>query len=391
MEDNPPTPRPPRPPRPSFSTPEQAEPSGSPGRRAAPSVTFQPPAGDAAGASAGTGEPVAPQSPPRKRAPAKKAAPRVERPAEKAAPATGEAPAKATPAKKAVTKATKPVKKSSPAATKTTPGPTPEAATAGSGVTKATPKRAVKRAVAEVAPAVVAPTMETVPDEPAPILPAQRTPAPEPAERTEAWARLLADPGHSPELLALAAVQSLGPAAAEWAKGVREAYPTATPDGIARLAVERFTRFGTASSVFAAVAGSYAPPALLGAAAYTQAELCLHVAAAYGLDPADEARAVDLLVLSRVHPSAEDAVAALASAREYTYENTGLTDAAWRLGRMVVAQAGGWAALRLVNRVFPGTSLLAACLTSRAAVRTSAARATLYFRSQSSQSDGTSV
>ncbi|WP_305787348.1 hypothetical protein [Symbioplanes lichenis] len=258
-------------------------------------------------------------------------------------------------------------------------------------MTKATPKRAVKRAVAEVAPAVVTPTMETVPDEPAPILPVQRTPSPEPAERTEAWARLIADPGHSPELLALAAVQSLGPAAAEWAKGVREAYPTATADGIARLAVERFTRFGTASSVFAAVAGSYAPAALLGAAAYTQAELCLHVAAAYGLDPADEARAADLLVLSRVHPSAEDAVAALSSAREYTYEATGLTDAAWRLGRMVAAQAGGWAALRLVNRVFPGTSLLAACLTSRAAVRTSAARATLYFRSQSSQSDGTSV
>ncbi|WP_213002873.1 hypothetical protein [Winogradskya consettensis] len=138
------------------------------------------------------------------------------------------------------------------------------------------------------------------------------------------------------------------------------------------------------TGVFAAVAGSYAPLALLGASALTHAELSLHVAAAYGLDPADEDRAVDLLLLSKVHPSREDAVAALAAAREYTYESTGLTDAVWRLGRMVSAQAGGWAALRVVNRVFPGTSLLAATLSSRVAARTSAARAVEFYRATAS-------
>lgn len=200
------------------------------------------------------------------------------------------------------------------------------------------------------------------------------------AARFEAWARIIADPAHSPELLAVAAVQTIGPRAAEWAQRMRDAYPAAGSDAIARLAVQQFARFGSVNSVFAAVAGSYAPIALLGAAALTQAELALHVAAAYGVDPADPARAVDLLVLTRVHPEREDAEAALVSAQEHSYEGAGLTDAAWRLGRMVAAHAGGWAVLRVANRYFPGASLLAAVLTSRAATQTMGARATLFYR-----------
>ncbi|MEU8230065.1 hypothetical protein AB0C12_10730 [Actinoplanes sp. NPDC048967] len=201
--------------------------------------------------------------------------------------------------------------------------------------------------------------------------------------RTEAWPALIADPGHAPELLALAALQTIGPRAGEWAARTRAAYPAAGPDALARLAVSQFTRFGSVSSVFAAVAGSYAPIALLGAAAYTHAELALHVAAAYGLDPTDRERAVDLLVLTRVHPVREDAVAALATAEQHSYDNSGLTDATWRLGRMIAVQAGGWAAVRAVNHFFPGTSLLVATLTSRGAARAMAARATVHYRALS--------
>ena len=64
-------------------------------------------------------------------------------------------------------------------------------------------------------------------------------------------------------------------------------------------------------------------------------------------------------------------------------------DAAWRLGRMVVAQAGGWAAVRAVNRFFPGTSLLVAALTSRGAVRALAARAIQHYSRQSRQPGAT--
>jgi hypothetical protein len=252
--------------------------------------------------------------------------------------------------------------------------------------------------------------MTTVPDEqPTPVSAAVPTsversaqPVPEKAQaladtlagvRTEAWAALIADPGHSPELLAVAATQTIGPRAREWAARTRAAYPGATQDAVARLAVHQFTRFGSVSSVFAAIAGSYAPIALVGAAAFTHAELALHVAAAYGLDPGERERAAELLVLTRVHPSREDAEAALAEAEQHNYDRTGLTDATWRLGRMLAAQAGGWAAVRAVNHFFPGTSLLAATLTSRGAVRALAARATFFYRgqSQSSQEAGSRV
>jgi hypothetical protein len=211
--------------------------------------------------------------------------------------------------------------------------------------------------------------------------------------RTEAWAALIADPGHAPELLAIAATQTIGPRAQEWISRTRAAYPGAGPDALARLAARQFTRFGSISSVFAAVAGSYAPIALLGAAAFTHAQLALHVAAAYGLDPSDRERAVELLVLTRVHPSREDAEAALTAAEQHRYENTGLTEAGVRLGRRIAMQVVGWAAVRAVNRFLPGTSLLVAGLTSRGAAQAMATRAMAHYRGQSqlSQSLGSSV
>ncbi|UQU65123.1 hypothetical protein COUCH_01850 [Couchioplanes caeruleus] len=344
-------------------------------------------------------------------------------PAKKAAPeATGPTSAKATPAKVTPAGAT-PAKKATPAGNAAAP------AKKATPAKKAAPlKHTLKAAAAEVAPALVEPDMTTVPDEqttpaeqptaasrelataasrelatatppasdaptsastanasvessaPTPSAPAQSHPV-ESATHTEAWARLIADPGHSPELLALAAVQTLGPQAQEWADRMRDAYPGATPDGLARLAAQQFVRFGTVGSVFGAVAGSYAPLTLLGAAALAHAELSLHVAAAYGVDPADPARAADLLLLTRVHPTREDAEAALTAAREHSYEGGGgVTDALWRLGRMVAVHAGAWTVLRGLNRFFPGASLLTAVLTSRAAASTVAARATLFYR-----------
>jgi hypothetical protein len=181
------------------------------------------------------------------------------------------------------------------------------------------------------------------------------------------------------------------------------------------------------------VAGTYAPITLLGTAAITHAELILHLAAAYGLDPTDPRRAADLLLITRVHPTRSDAEAALEAARrdgkaqddkaqddkaqdgkaqdgkaqdgkaqdgeaqadkvqadkvqdseaqdtEWAHEDGGLRAAVWRLGRMVAVQTGGWAALRLVNRYFPGTSLLAAVLTSTASTQAVASRAEAYYR-----------
>ena len=201
-----------------------------------------------------------------------------------------------------------------------------------------------------------------------------------PKTRTEPWAQLVANPGHAPELLALAAVQTIGPRAADWARRLRERYPHATDAGLARLAERQFIRFGGVGSVFAAAAGSYVPVALLSSNALTYAELILHVAAAYRIDPTDRERAVDLLVLTQVHATPEDAEAALTSAEQPAYEEeTRLTDAVWRLTRMASAQAGAWALVRGINRLFPGVTVLSAIITSRSGVRTVSARATRFY------------
>ncbi|XVU25314.1 hypothetical protein ACQPZJ_50440 [Actinoplanes sp. CA-054009] len=198
------------------------------------------------------------------------------------------------------------------------------------------------------------------------------------AARTDPWAGLIADPARAPELLAIAAVQTLGPRAQEWAARTREAYPTAGTDALVRLATRQFTRFGSLTGIVGAVAGSYAPVALLGAAALTDAELALHIAAAHGLDPTDEERAADLLVIGRVHATKGDAIDALVEARRPAYDSK---EPLWRLAGFMAAQTAAWVAVKAVNRRFPGTSLLAAFLSNTASANATAARAAKYYKS----------
>ncbi|NED53829.1 hypothetical protein G3I24_23400, partial [Micromonospora aurantiaca] len=178
----------------------------------------------------------------------------------------------------------------------------------------------------ETEPAIIERTPET---EPATV---DRTPQAEPAvleqkpgqpgfARTpmEGWRavgpQLRDHPGFAPELLALAAVDVLGPRARDWVDQVRRAYPEADADGVARLATRRFVRTAGAGGALAAGAGLFAPVAELAAVLWTQANLVLHLAAAYGRDPAHPDRAAELLVLTLVHPDDGTARAALAAAR----------------------------------------------------------------------------
>nr|BFE67119.1 hypothetical protein GCM10020092_004200 [Actinoplanes digitatis] len=98
-------------------------------------------------------------------------------------------------------------------------------------------------------------------------------------------------------------------------------------------------------------------------------------------------------MLTRVYPGREEAAAALAAARGHGLGSAGLTEATRRLGGRLAVQAGGWAAIRVVNRFFPGAGLVAAVLGSRGAAAAMAARATFYYRGQSqvSQRSGSSV
>ncbi|WP_253866113.1 hypothetical protein [Micromonospora sp. WMMA2032] len=196
--------------------------------------------------------------------------------------------------------------------------------------------------------------------------------------------RLRDHPGFAPELLALAAVDALGPRARDWVEQVRRAYPQADADGVARLATRRFVRMAGTGGALAAGAGLFAPVAELTAVLWTQANLVLHLAAAYGREPAHPDRAAELLVLTSVHPDDGTARAALAAARAADEPADGpwgrVAEAAWRLATPVAAQAGGWLGLRLAARLLPGAAALAAATGGTAAAERLAARAVARYR-----------
>ncbi|WP_254909929.1 hypothetical protein [Micromonospora sp. NBS 11-29] len=204
-----------------------------------------------------------------------------------------------------------------------------------------------------------------------PVAPAARTPV--------VWPRLRDRPGYAPELLALAAVDALGPRAREWVEQVRRAYPAADADGVARLAARRFVRLAGTGGALAAGAGLFAPAAELASVLWAQANLVLHVAAAYGRDPAHPDRAAELLVLTLVHPDEGAARAALAASADGPAEES--WGRAAEVARRLAAPVGGWLGLRLVARLLPGAAAVAAVAGGTAAAERVAARAVARYRS----------
>lgn len=284
--------------------------------------------------------------------------------------------ARTTPVRKA---APKKAAEATVEVTPTTPAPRKRAASpakrTASPRKSTTPRKAVAEPAAEQHTPLASPAEQQV--EPA----LARTPE---SELRTVAARVLDHPGFAPELLALGAVRALGPGAADWAARLRARYPDAPADGLARLATRRFVRSAGAGGATAALAGFFAPLAELTSVLWTHANLVLHLAAAYGRDPAHPDRAVELLVLTQVHPDAASAEAALAAAQAAGDPVEGAwpraAEAAWRLAAPLTAQAGGWVALRLVARLLPGAAVLAAALGDAAAAERLASRAVAAYR-----------
>lgn len=233
----------------------------------------------------------------------------------------------------------------------------------------------------EAAPAT--PVVPATPVNDAAVSPVTPAPVSGSAVTGPIWAKIADRPGHTGELLALAAVETLGPRAREWAAQMRATYPAAAPDALARLATMRSSQTSAAAGMLAATTGAYAPLVEYTSVAWVQAALVLRVAAAHGADPADPERAVDLLVLLRLHSSRESARAALDAA--VGEHGAGLLRAhplegIWRLATPLAARVVGWAALRTAARLIPGAAALVAALTDAAATDLLAARAVAYYR-----------
>jgi hypothetical protein len=194
------------------------------------------------------------------------------------------------------------------------------------------------------------------------------------------WSRMKSDPQYAPEHLALDAVRRLGPEAAQWAERCRSDNPDITPDALAALAVRRFTTLSRISGSVSGATGLTGAVLDVGVLAWTQSRMVLHVAAAYGHDPAATERTIDLMVLQRVHKAAEPARLALGVAAGRERASRLFTDVADRplTGVMMKLgfRLGQMAGLHAARRMF---AKKAAWVTS-AATRDLAARARTHFR-----------
>jgi hypothetical protein len=198
------------------------------------------------------------------------------------------------------------------------------------------------------------------------------------------WVRMKSDPQYAPEHLALEAVRRLGPEAACWVERMRRERPGLGPDGIAALAVRRFTNLARISGAVSGATGLSGAVLDMGVLAWTQSRMVLHIAAAYGLDPAAGERAADLLVLQRVHKGAAAARLALgvAAGRERAARLFAGVAAGplVKLGGRLSQMAGVRAAKRVCAKVIPGAAIVLGSWVNSAATRDLAERARIRYR-----------
>jgi hypothetical protein len=123
--------------------------------------------------------------------------------------------------------------------------------------------------------------------------------------------RMKGDPAHAPEHLALAAVERLGPEAAQWVGAYRQYYPWATDGQLVAIIRARFVRLSRYSGAAAGVAGAFGAVVDAGVLAWNQARMVLYIAAIYGADPTAQERAAELLTLQQVYKVIDRARTAL--------------------------------------------------------------------------------
>jgi hypothetical protein len=202
------------------------------------------------------------------------------------------------------------------------------------------------------------------------------------------WSRMRADPQYAPEHMALEAVRLLGPEAALWTQRMRQEFPQLTADAMAARAVKRFTGLPRISG---SVSGAgELPGAVLdvGVLAWTHSRMVLHIAAAYGLDPAAGERAADLLVLQRVHkgPSKARLALGVAAGRERASRLFSgvtvrpLSGVVVKLGVRLSQMAGVRTAKRVFAKVMPGAKIMLGTWVNSAATRDLADRACCRYR-----------
>jgi hypothetical protein len=150
---------------------------------------------------------------------------------------------------------------------------------------------------------------------------------------------------------------------------------------LARLATQRFLRLARNEGAVAGAAGPFTLLLEASGLAWLQARLVLHLAAAYGRDPADHVRAGELLVLQRVHPTVEAAQSALDAVRQPTAAPGILTSrVAAPVGRAVATSAIRAGLARLAGRLIPGGGAVVGAVSAARSTEQLAIRAIQYYK-----------
>jgi hypothetical protein len=166
--------------------------------------------------------------------------------------------------------------------------------------------------------------------------------------------RLRANPLRAPELIALAASERHGPAAAAWADKRRRVYGTDAA-ALAQMAKRRHAQLARLEGAATGVGGVVTlVPDLIGLA-WIQSRLVFFIAAAYGFDPLDPMRPAELLVLTGLYPDPQSARAALdgagtSIAAAYVGSRLARDEALAKRLLLMVGKRGG---RRLAGRLIP--------------------------------------
>lgn len=136
------------------------------------------------------------------------------------------------------------------------------------------------------------------------------------------WQRMRSDPASAPQHLALAAIDRWGQQARDYANDVRREHPDATNAELAKMVKDRHAMLARMEGAAAGVPGSAAPLAGstaallpdLGALAWIQSRMVVHIAAVYGHDTTSRETAAELLVLQGIYSTTKVARVALEEA-----------------------------------------------------------------------------
>jgi hypothetical protein len=204
--------------------------------------------------------------------------------------------------------------------------------------------------------------------------------------------RLRADPARAPEVIALAAARQHAPAAAAWAATQRARHPRRKPAALARSARRHHARLARLEGAVTGLGGMAGIVPDLVALAWIQSRLVLHVAAAYGFDPADPMRPAELLVLHDLYPDPATARAALDGigrpvAVAYAGRRFGTVDRA--LAARLAGMIGRETTQRVAGRFIPGVASVLNAVTNERDTRALANRA-IRFYDRASRRQGSS-